>query len=193
MKNTMTRLLVVFVVLLGFQTGLSQTPGPREWLAEIERDIWLPFMEGVRTYNDPKYLEVHSKDYVRIDPTNRFLLDRKDYDDDTVKMMARYKADGRVISITVRFEERIVDGKSAFERGINEFVITAKDGSSRKSYGRFQVVSRKENGKWRMLTEYFPPGQATSEQYLAAKAIGEYSAFLCYLPYPAKAPPCARQ
>lgn len=181
--------VAIAFLLVAVQSAFSQAAGPKEWLAEIERDIWLPFMEGVRTFNDSKYLDVHSKDYVRVDPASRLLLDRKDYDDDTVKMMANYKEQGRVISISVRFEDRIADGKSAFERGVNRVVMSSEDRTSRTFYGRFQLVSRKENGKWKMLTEYFP-GPATAQDFDNASAIGDYSRFLCYMPYPQKKLQC---
>ena len=183
----MTRAVVHIVVILFFSVpALSQTANPADWLREINRDIWNPFLEGVRNYRDELYLGVHSRDYVRIDSANRFFLGRADYDDDTIKMMARYKSDGSTITMNVRFDERIVNGRLAFERGVNEVIMTDKNGASRKFYGRFHVVSRKEGDRWKMLTEYLPPETIGVNDFLSARAIDDFTPFLCYMPYPEK-------
>lgn len=182
----------VFTIVLLFASVsvFGQTPKPSEWLKEINRDVWQPFMEGVGTFNDNLYTRVRSQDYIRIDPGSKMFLNRTDYDDDSIKIMHRYKEEGRKLRLSVRFTDRIVNGEFAFERGVNEFVMETKDGESRRSYARFQTVLRKENGVWRMLTEYFPPESATEEDYKNASALDDLSKFRCYMPYPQKKVVC---
>jgi ketosteroid isomerase-like protein len=107
-------------------------------------------------------------------------------------MMQRYREQGVQLSVEVRFEERIVDGRAASEKGISRVLFTDKDGKSRTYFTRFHTISRKEGSSWRVLTEYFPPpGDDLGEaQFLQAKAVDDTAAFHCYMPYPQKKLQC---
>jgi hypothetical protein len=193
MKKTTLRGAIAFLAataaLVLSSAALAQSATDR-WFAEINRDIWLPFMEGVASDKERLYLAVRSKDYVRVQARGRVLLDHADYVDDTIKMMARYREQGARIVIDVRFEERIVDGKSASERGISRVSFKPREGEARISYGRFHTISRKEGDRWRVLTEYFAAEPATEKQFLEAKAPDDVSSFRCYLPYPERRQKC---
>jgi hypothetical protein len=181
--------LVLLLLSVVTQQALAQGQDDqaRRWLEEINQDVWMPFMEGVKKDDESLYLRVRSTDYVRVDPTHRFILNYADYVDDTVKMMRRYREQGTSVTIDIRFEERITDGQSASEKGISRVLFAAKGAEARTYYGRFHTISRKEDGKWRVLTEYFPPSDDVGEtQFLGAKALDDVAEFLCYMPYPEK-------
>lgn len=110
----------------------AQDASARRWLGEINRDVWTPLMEGVRRDDASAYLGVRSKDYVRVASADRFILDYADYVDDTVKMMQRYREQGVRLSVEVRFEERIVDGRAASEKGISRVLFMDKEGKTRR-------------------------------------------------------------
>jgi ketosteroid isomerase-like protein len=165
----------------------AQDASARRCLEEMNRDVWMPFMEGVRRDDESLYLRVRSKDYVRVASSDRFILGHADYVDDTVKMMRRYREQGTRLTIDVRFEERICDGRSASDKGISRVLFTAKDGTVRTYFGRFHTISRKEADAWRVLTDYFPPGNDVGEeQFTRARAVGDIADFLCYMTYPDK-------
>lgn len=186
------RTIAFAACLLALGASAQGQPDADRWFAEINRDVWTPFTEGVRKDDSALYLGVRSTEYVRVQASGRLLLDYADYVDDTVKMMAGYRAQGTAIVIDVRFEERIIDGKSASERGIQRVLFTPKGGETRTFYTRFHTISRKEGGKWRVLTDYFPASTdpITEAQYAQAKALDDVASFRCHMRYPEKKQRC---
>ena len=147
--------LILLVLLAPWSPTSAQEGQVRRWFEEINRDIWRPFMEGVQKDDESLYLRVRSKDYVRVQANGPLILTYADYVDDTVAMMRRYREQGVRLTIDVRFEERIIDGASASEKGISRVLFVARDGEMRTYYARFHTISRKEGETWRVLTEYF--------------------------------------
>lgn len=172
----------------------QDAPPVRQWFAEINRDIWTPFLAGVRTDADSLYLRVRSRDYVRIQGNGRLILGYDDYVDDTQKMMQRYREQGTRITMDVRFEDRITDGTAASERGISRVLFSARDGETRTYYSRFHTISRKEGGVWRVLTDYSPAASDSvgEAEFARAKALDDVGDFLCYMAYPDKRQRCGR-
>jgi hypothetical protein len=172
----------------------AQDPPVRQWFMEINRDIWTPFLEGVRNDDEALYLRVRSLDYVRVQANGRLILTHSDYVDDTQQMMRRYREQGTRLTIDVRFEERITDGKSASEKGISRVVFATADGGQRTYYSRFHTISRREEAGWRVLTEYFPaPTEDVGEEVFSqAKTLDDVADFRCFMPYPEKQLRCGR-
>jgi hypothetical protein len=170
----------------------TDDPPVRQWLMEINREIWTPFMEGVRTDVDSLYLRVRSRDYVRVQEDGRLILTYHDYVDDTRQMMARYREQGTRIAIDVRFEERITDGQTAFERGISRIVFSYSDGRTRTFFSRFRTISRKEGETWRVLSDTPALDSVGEVEFRTAKALDDVATFLCFRRYPEKELRCGR-
>jgi hypothetical protein len=182
---------IVVLGLCGLYVGLAAAGHAQEAtstkaLKEINRDIWVPFMQGVAASEDALYLGTRSKDYVRVQANGRLILDHANYVDDTVTMMGRYRDQGAKVVLDVRFDERITDGRHASERGITRVIFTPKSGDARTSYTRFHVISRKEGAAWRVLTDYAPADSASEAEYQRAKAPDDVQEFRCHMPYPEK-------
>jgi ketosteroid isomerase-like protein len=184
--------MIVFLVLANLALGQSQSPA--QWLEEINRDIWKPFLSGVAKNDEALYLNVHSKEYVRVQAEGRLILSSDTYVDDTKTMMARYKSRGTDLTMDVRFEERIVNGEFASERGVSKVVFATKGAAPTVYYGRFHTISRKENGKWKIVSDYFPPASESvvEADFVRAKAMDDVTRFGCYMRYPGKTLDCAK-
>jgi hypothetical protein len=192
----MTRRLVLGVIALTLAvTPLdAQAPSASQWLLDINRDIWRPFLDGVAANDHHRYLGVRSRDYIRLQADARFFLDYDDYVDDTKAMMARYAARGATVRLDVRFTERITNGVFASERGVMRVVIDAEGRPGTPSYSYFQTTSRKEDGTWKVLVDYFgadrpAPDAAAFER---AHPLTDVEPFGCYMTYPDKTSHCGR-
>jgi hypothetical protein len=188
-----TKCLTGFLLLVGLPgAAVAQGSGAARWLEEINRDIWVPFLDGVARNVDTLYLDVHSRDYVRIQEQGRLILSYDTYVDDTRTMMQQYHASGTRITMQVRFQERITNGQFASERGISRIVFATPNSEPRVFYGRFHAVSRREGGRWKILSDFAaaggePPGEA---EFLGAHDMNDVTPFRCYMRYPEKKTDC---
>lgn len=189
----LTMLMLAAVVVGTPAAGGAQAP-VADWLGEINRDVWSPYLQGVREDREDLYLDVHAPHYVRIQADSDLILSYPQYVEDTVSMMRRYRGKGVRIEIELRFEERIVNGASASEKGVSRVRFEDRDGKVDLYYGQFHAISTKDNGRWRILTEYFSAGGADEARFMHAHALGDLAPFRCYMGFPAKVRTCdARQ
>jgi hypothetical protein len=151
MKRLMTSCAAIMLLLVARALVAENAP-PTLPLAEINKDIWEPFTHGVSTFDHALYARVRAKDSVFVDGKRLFGYD--EYVDDAVRVMTPLQQSGTRIEMQVRFEERITDGAHAFERGVLRTIVTDKSGARRTGYTHFQVISRKEQVGWRIVTDY---------------------------------------
>ena len=192
MRNAFALCLAVLFLAPG--AAAAQERGAAAWLEELNRDVWVPFLAGVAKYEDTGYVGVRSKDYIRVQSEGRLILSYETYVDDTRSMMASYKDRGTRLTMEVRFEDRITDGRFASERGITKVVFAPKEGEARTFYGRFHTVSRKENGVWRILVDYAAPAseRVGEEEFKRARDMNDLEPFRCYMRYPGKKLDCGK-
>lgn len=126
----------------------------RVFLQEINRDIWVPFMEAYATYDADKYIALHTTDFIRAQGDEQSLRDLAGYKLRSRAGFQRGKEQGGQTRIDFRFFERFSDGKMASERGIYQYTYTPKEGDAWTGYGRFHVFLRKENGRWKIAVDY---------------------------------------
>lgn len=183
---------LLFALLWSHAAAFAQNSSATKWLEEINRDVWIPFLAGVAQNDDSLYVHVHSRDYIRVQAEGRLILSYATYVDDTRAMMRQYAESGIGLSMQVRFEERIVNGQFASERGISKVVFAAEDGTARVYYGRFHTISRKEDGVWRILADYSPPAseRVGEEEFTRAHEMEDVTPFRCYMMYPEKTLDC---
>jgi hypothetical protein len=192
MTNLLHRIGWLFAALLSCSAGQAQDVAATQWLKEINRDIWMRLLEGVAKNDASLYVNVHSDDYIRVQEEGRLILDHESYVDDTKKMMQRYAERGTSLTMQVRFEERISNGRYSPERGISRVVFASKSGEPRIFYGRFHTVSRKESGRWKIVTDFSPASEEvlSEHNFARAHAMDDVWPFRCYMPYPAKRLDC---
>lgn len=157
----MSRIPAVFLSLLLLVPASLAHAAPEEAakqraesLRQLERQVWAPFARGVNTYDDAAYLGTRSRDYVMVDSGPGAFLDYNFYAEDSTRAMRSLREAGVRLQLEIRFEQRLADGEYASERGVMRTRRTDADGRERTSHSRFHAISRREQGRWRVLTEY---------------------------------------
>ncbi len=122
-------------------------------IRKINEQVWKPFIKTFSAGDDEGFQSVHSKDVVRVIQDQGQL---QGYDEYFKKVPDSIKAkwsDWKK-NIELRFIQRISSGNNAFEVGYYKTTSTnSKTGVSRKSFGKFHVLLRKENGVWKILMD----------------------------------------
>ncbi len=170
MKKSLFFLLFLIFVSVNAQ---SQT----DHLKEINRDVWLPFIEAYGTFNAGKYKSLQSEDFIRAAANNKNLPTPKEYFDGVEEWFGDMKKKGLKLTINFRFTERLANDKVASERGV--FELKAVDSSGKelwKDYGKFHVFMRKLNGVWKIVVDYDSNEKNTIDEkaYLAAFGMEDF-------------------
>lgn len=124
------------------------------FLKELNRDIWIPFMEAYAASDADKYLALHTADFIRAQGDAQNTNDLAGYSERTRAGFQRGKEQGGKTSIEFRFFERFSNGKTASERGVYKYTYMPPAGEPWTGYGQFHVFSRKENGCWKIAVDY---------------------------------------
>lgn len=160
------------------QAPVPQSTSP-EVLKALDRDVWLPFAKAFAEGDAEGYIALHSKAFVRpMGDAKR--IDTYDQWAAGTRAMFKALADrGGKLRIRFRFLERFANAESASERGIYETTSVNAKGESRKGYGKFHVISRKEDGRWRILVDYdSSEGRSIDEAaFNAAHAPDDYAKY----------------
>ncbi|HEY0141387.1 MAG TPA: nuclear transport factor 2 family protein [Thermoanaerobaculia bacterium] len=157
MKSLLVLLLLAFPVA-------AQT-------ADIDRQMWIPFVEGVNTDKPELYVGIHSPEFHWVAPGGKGrVMDLAEYDVDSRMVMERRRKNGERAEVEIRFLERNVRAAFAAEKAIIRFTLF-KDGQAQTSYGIAHYFSRKENGVWKMLVQYGSTEKGTAEMFAASAPI----------------------
>lgn len=136
----------------------AQAPAPKaagaEALQALDREVWLPFAKAFAEGDSEAYLALHSKAFVRAMGDPRRIDTYDQWAAGTRGMFKALAERGGKLRIRFRFLERIANAESASERGIYETTHLDAKGGTRKSYGKFHVISRREDGRWKILVDY---------------------------------------
>ena len=173
MKNKLFFFLLIVATTINAQTNA-------DYLKEINKDIWLPFIEAYGTLNAEKYKSLQNEDFIRAEGNQKSLPTYQQYFENVTAWFKEVKTEGRKLSIAFRFTERFANEKIASERGIYELKTYDKNGiETWKDYGKFHVFMRKINGVWKIVVDYDSNENNTiSEQtYLAAFGMDEYERY----------------
>ncbi len=168
---------LLFLVLFSF--GLfAQERSKVEQLNDLNKQLWLPFIEGVNTAKADLYVGVHAKDFYWVSAgSNGRIMDLPEYADDSVMVMKQRKEQGTRSEMEVRFLERNVDGDFASERCIVKFTMHERGKEPQVSYGVSQYFSRKENGVWRMWMQFKPADKGSAEMFASAAPLEDTARF----------------
>ncbi|MGZ8377035.1 MAG: hypothetical protein ACXW61_11400 [Gemmatirosa sp.] len=159
--------LAALTVLAG---SLHAQPTERDRrLAELDRDVWRPFVEGVRRDSAPLYVGVHGRDFHWVAPGDSGrVMDRAEYDADSRMVMRRRREEGGTSEIDVRFLERNVTESFAAEKVVTRFVIRRPGREPQIGHGIAHYFSRREGGVWRIQLRYGSTERATAATFDAA-------------------------
>lgn len=142
---------------------------------EINEQIWKPFIKTLLSHDVDGFMNLHSKDVMRVERDQGHLLNFDRYKKDLNMSWPAWKQSMEVEktrnAFELRFFERISDGDQAFEVGYFKNETTNVKGEKRTSYGQFHVALRKENGIWKILVDSDSNNNRTitEEMFQAAK------------------------
>ncbi len=157
-----TLILLLFVGTTAFAQNVQK---------EIDEQVWKPFIKGFSEGNTELFMSVHSKDLVRSGRDSKEVLNWDQYCKQTAEGNKRRKERNQTMWIELRFTERINNDNQAIDVGIYATSWSSPDARTGIGYGRFHVVHRKENGKWKILVDTdSSEGETIGEaQFKAAK------------------------
>ena len=160
----MTRLIFIpllFVCLIGFSQSAQM---------EINEQVWRPFIKNYNNYRADDFLSIHSKDVIRSPRDSKKVWNWDQYlqsqsEGDKRELLAKSKR-----TLSLRFTERLNNATQALDVGIFQVLYLLPDGTQESYYGRFHVVMRKENGRWKILvdTDSTEGGKIGERDFLAA-------------------------
>ena len=169
-------LFFIFLSTSFLVTGQTNT----DFLKEVNRDIWQPFIEAYATLDAEKYKSLETEDFIRAEGNGKSLPSYTDYFKGVDKWFSDLKKDKRKLSISFRFTERFANGKTASERGIYELKSYDAIGKETwKGYGEFHVFLRKINNSWKIVVDYDSNEKNAIDEksYLAAFAIDDFEKY----------------
>jgi ketosteroid isomerase-like protein len=176
--------LAAFLVALSLPfAGLSQQPTPKpadpELLRALDREIWDPFVAAYAAGRADDYIALHSRSLVRVLGNAKRIDPYGEWAAATRAMFKSFADKGTKVGIRFRLTERIANGESASERGVFEFTMTPAGGEARRFYGRFHVLSRREEGRWKIIADYDSNegGRVGVADFEAAHAPGDYARY----------------
>jgi ketosteroid isomerase-like protein len=145
MKKTVCFLLLICTTSL----AISQQQKKYDHSAKINKQLWEPFVAAYNERNAEDYLAVHTQDIVRI--TQGGIRQGLTYRSGIRKAFAQDNLPKRAIEF--KFEHRIHDKEIAYEVGY--FKVTYfRGGKEEDYYGRFSVVLKIEDGKWKIAQDW---------------------------------------
>ncbi len=180
---TMRSLLFLISLLVATVAFAQQPPAPAKQdpalLAEINRDIWLPFSEAYLAGDVERYLTLHRPDFIRGEGSRKTVRSLESYAADVRRSFARWNEQGLKIEIAFRFHERLVSREHASERGVFQFTVTRPDGKTQKFHGQFHTFARKVEGRWQFVVDYDSDEGGTIDEakFLAGAAVDDFSRF----------------
>jgi ketosteroid isomerase-like protein len=120
---------------------------------QINNDVWKPFISAFNNLDTDGFMSVHSKDMTRVIQDNNMIFGYEKYYQENKASDERSRQNKSKRNIELRFVQRIAGNDRAFEVGYFKGTVTSESGNSRNFYGKFHVLMRKENGKWKILMD----------------------------------------
>ena len=115
--------------------------------------VWADFYMAFDSL-DISYMEkIHAKNLMRIPGGNR-ILDYDTYMNNYSLQFENDKATNQTSAIELRFFERLNNETTASERGIYKMTRNRGTENERIFYGKFHVLFRKTDGKWKITMDY---------------------------------------
>lgn len=183
MPRTLRHRLALLLVALTPLAALAQPAPPKPadpaLLAELDRDIWQPFVKAFAERDAEGYIALHSPALVRGMGDMKRVETYASWRENTLAMFKRLAERDVRPAIRFRFLERIAGAEAASERGIYEFTATDAKGEVRRFYGKFHVIARKEEGRWKIAVDYDSSEGGTIDEasFRAAHAMDDYAKY----------------
>lgn len=160
----------VLIILLLFLPGycLSQSG---KFQKQINTQVWEPFIKAFNSRDYAAFKAVHSEEVIRVVRDSDQIFGAHEYlkptPDSLKAQWSKWKR-----NIELRFIERIASEDEAFEVGYYKTTsVHSSTGERSISYGKFHVLLRRENGKWKILMDADANEGTNEEVFLSAESM----------------------
>ena len=145
--NPMKKIIfLIALTLLCFNINAQQTK--YDFSKEIDEQLWKSFVKSYNARDGQNHVKIHTKDVLRI--TTNGIKQGKAYRD---QILGTYKKGQTKREIEFKFEHRIHAPDIAYEVGYFKVIVFRKDKTD-EYYGRFSVVLKKEDGRWKIAQDW---------------------------------------
>lgn len=152
-NRAMIRKILTLALLIAF--GISAHAQTDQ--QTINQQVWIPFTKAIMTQDIETFIQLHSKDVIRVERDSKQIMNYEKYASDLQKSWPAWKESQSVektrYTFELRFLERISNGDQAFEVGYFKNELVNAKGEKFVSFGQFHVALRKENGVWKILVD----------------------------------------
>ena len=156
------RLLIIFIFTCSAAVGQTKS----ELLKQLNRDVWLPFIQGVNANQPEVYNSMLASDFYWVAGGNKTrIMNAKDYIEDARLVMNDRQKKNIGTNLEVRFLERHVNENFAAEKCIIKYTSIPPDQQPSTSYGIMQVFSKLDQGRWKKYIQYIATEPCSAEQY----------------------------
>lgn len=138
-----------FLFLIVTSISITCFSQPDSLQKQINEQVWKPFIQSYNNFDTDAFMAVHSKDLTRVLQDDNRLLNYAQYLESMKRGNDYGKSKNDKRSIELRFTQRIAGEGRAFEVGCYKVVMN----NSQTMYGKFHVLMRMENGKWKILMD----------------------------------------
>lgn len=160
--------LLCALLTCSFFTAFSQTDNIE---TEINEQVWLPFINTYSRMDAIGFMNLHSRDLLRIPVDSKKIYTYDEYSRNNQQNNEYNFRHKRRQSIEFSFEERIHNEDTAFEVGYYKVTTTDANGKTGVFYGKFTVVLRKIDDRWKIILDSDTGKNITETQFLSGKKL----------------------
>lgn len=139
----------IYIVLICISLAFNASAQTETEL--INKQVWEVFSEAFATLDYKLFETIHHPSFLRINGNEDIIKSRAEY---LGSYENNWQNKDRELKIEFRFLERIADEYYASERGIYKLTINPGNSNAASYYGKFHVVMKQENGKWKLTMDY---------------------------------------
>lgn len=123
-------------------------------MKQINDEVWTKFEQAFISYDVDLFKSIHTQDILRIPADKKVIVPSKEYFESQDKSFKWIKENNYQTKIELKFIERICNTSYASERGIFKFTIIDDESKERIVYGKFHVLLKKTDGRWKIFFDY---------------------------------------
>ncbi|MFD2522643.1 YybH family protein [Emticicia soli] len=160
--------LLCALLMCSFFTVIAQSDNIE---TEINNQVWLPFIKTYGNLDAFGFMNLHTRDLIRVpvDAKKIYTFDEYSYNNQqNNEYNMRHK---RKQAIEFSFEERIHNETTAYETGYYKITITESTGKISYFYGKFTVVLRKFDRRWKIALDSDTSKDITETMFLKGKKL----------------------
>jgi ketosteroid isomerase-like protein len=141
---------------------------PKAIAREIDAQVWLPMLAASDAFDAAGFLAMQSPDLVRVSIDTNEVYGLEHYRSELTAGFARARQRGIKRRSDLRFLTRASSGDLARDTGIFRSEVVLASGETRVRYTAFDMVLRKEQGRWKILVDQDTArgGVITEQDYL---------------------------